>query len=105
MDPVLQWARKNQPALIRFIRDLGECESPTNTPEAVTRCATLVADSLSDIAAGRLIPNPGAGHTYICEFNLPGKATSGRILALAHADTVWPIGTLRTMKFRRQNGR
>ncbi len=105
MDPILKWARANQPALIRFIRELVECESPTNVPEAVTRCATLIADSLAEIADGRLLPNPGAGRTYLCEFRLPGKQTSERILALGHSDTVWPLGTLRTMKFRRQDGR
>ena len=33
MDPLLSWARKNQSALIRFIRELVECESPTDSPE------------------------------------------------------------------------
>ena len=100
MDPLLSWARKNQPALIRFIRELVECESPTDSPEAVSRCAELLADSLSDIADRRTVP---AG--YCCEFRLPGRAKSGTILALGHADTVWPMGTLRTMKFRQRDGR
>lgn len=105
MDPVLQWARKNQPALIRFIRDLVECESPSDAPEAVSRCAELLADSLAEIADGRTLPNKGAGRTYVCQFRLRGKATQGRILALGHSDTVWPLGTLRTMKFRQKDGR
>ncbi len=105
MDPLLRWAHKNQPSLIRFIRTLVECESPTDSPDAVSRCAELLADSLGDIADGRLIPGKGAGHTYVGSFRLPGKQVRGRILALGHSDTVWPMGTLRTMKFRKRDGR
>lgn len=100
MDPLLQWARKNQPALIRFIRELVECESPTDSPDAVARCMELVADSLSDIADGRTVRG-----SYVCEFRLPGRKGNGRVLALGHADTVWPLGTLHTMKFRQRDGR
>jgi len=99
MDPLLQWARKNQPALIRLIRDLVECESPTDSPGAVVRCMELLAESTSDIADSRLVDG-----SYVYDFRLQG-VTKGRILALGHADTVWPLGTLRTMKFRNRDGR
>ena len=99
MDPLLHWARRNQPALIRFIRTLVECESPTDSPEAVNRCSELLADSLRDIADGRTRLG------YECRFHLPGTKKSGRILALGHVDTVWPLGTIRTMKFRHRDGR
>ena len=36
---------------------------------------------------------------------LPGRKKSGQILALGHSDTVWPLGTLRTMPFREADGR
>src|SRR5262245_47595580 len=39
------------------------------------------------------------------EFLLPAKSRSGQILALGHSDTVWPLGTLRTMPFREKDGR
>jgi glutamate carboxypeptidase len=100
MDPLLSWARKNQPALIRFIRELVECESPTDSPEAVARCMELLADSLADIAETRMVSG-----SAVLEFRLPGRTGRERILALGHADTVWPLGTLRTMKFRQRDGR
>ena len=106
MDPLLEWARKNQPSLIRFIGELVECESPTDSPAGVNRCVQLLSDSLSDIADCRIIPNGDAtGSTFVCEFRLPGAEKQGRILALGHADTVWPIGTLRTMPFREDDKR
>ena len=82
MDLLLSWARKNQPALIRFIRELVECESPTESPDAVSRCAELLADSLSDISDGRLLPNKGVGSTYTCGFRLPGNRKDSRIAQL-----------------------
>ena len=106
VDPLLSWARKNQPSLIRLIRELVECESPTHSPDAVNRCAALLADSLSGIADGRMIvTKSGVGRIYTCRFRLPGRQKSGRILALGHSDTVWPLGTIRTMKFRQRDGR
>ncbi|HVW08384.1 MAG TPA: M20 family metallopeptidase [Bryobacteraceae bacterium] len=100
MNALLQWARKNQPALIRLIRDLVECESPTDSPGAVLRCMELLAESTADIAGNRVVDG-----SYVYEFRLPGRSGGERILALGHADTVWPIGTLRTMKFRNRDGR
>jgi glutamate carboxypeptidase len=41
----------------------------------------------------------------VCEFALPGRGKNGRVLALGHSDTVWPMGTLRTMPFRESEGR
>ncbi len=46
-----------------------------------------------------------AGGHMRCEFALPGSRKQGRILALGHSDTVWPLGTLQTMPFRQARGR
>jgi len=100
MDPLLQWARKNQPALIRLIRELVECESPTDSPSAVLRCMELLAESVADIADNRMVEG-----SCVYDFRLSGSADGGRILTLGHADTVWPLGTLRTMRFRNRGGR
>jgi glutamate carboxypeptidase len=101
-DPVLAWARKRQPELIRLLREFVECESPSDSPDAVRRFHELLADSLSGMGTGRL---PRTGH-LIWSFDLPGrKNAQGQVLALGHGDTVWPLGTLRAMKFRRAEGR
>ena len=61
----------------------------------------LLAESVSGTATCRLTSD-GA---LICKFKLPGRRKKGQLLALGHADTVWPIGTLKTMPFRRAQGR
>jgi glutamate carboxypeptidase len=99
-DPLLRWARRNQPQLIDLIRAFVECESPSDSPADVKRFLDVLADSVYGMASVRR-----ARGSMICEFKLPGRAKQGRILALGHADTVWPLGTLRTMPFRNARGR
>jgi glutamate carboxypeptidase len=101
MDRVLAWARKNQPKLIQLIRGFVECESPSDSPGDVKRFMDLLADSAGDIAASRRTPE----RALVCKFKLPGSKKPGQILALGHADTVWPMGTLKSMPFRRGQGR
>lgn len=101
MDPVLVWAGKNQSAIFELIREFVECESPSDSPAAIHRFMVLLGESVSDIAVSQLTP---AG-AFLCKFKLPGRQKKGRLLALGHADTVWPIGTLGTMPFRRAQGR
>ncbi len=100
MDPVLAWARASQPSLIALIREFVECESPSDSPDGVKRFMDLLGESMKDMASVRMV----AG-SLLCAFRLPGKAKRGTILALGHADTVWPMGTLHTMKFRHSKGR
>jgi len=77
-----------------------ECESPSDDSAAVARFQELLADSLAGEAICRR-----SGANLVCTFQLPGKRKSGQIMALGHADTVWPSGTLQSMPFRQQAGR
>ncbi len=110
MDATLAWARKQRPALIEFIRQLVECESPSDSAADVNRFVDLFSEAIRDIAVCRTLPgDKGAGRILICQFLLPtpgGKPAAKKgILALGHSDTVWPLGTLATMPFRRARGR
>lgn len=87
--------------VIQVIREFVECESPTDSPADVKRFIDFFIESVADIATCRLTSN-GA---LICKFGLPGRRKKGQLLVLGHADTVWPIGTLKRMPFRRAQGR
>lgn len=105
-DPILENIRSRQPALIGFLRQLVECESPTDSPADVTRCQELIADFAAPFARTKLVSGgPAFGKHLVCEIQLPGRRKSGQILALGHADTVWPKGTLAQMPFRQAGGR
>jgi glutamate carboxypeptidase len=90
-----------QKDMISCIRELVECESPSDNPASIGKFVKLFSGMVSDIARVRVY----SGKHLRCEFNLPGSRKQGQILALGHSDTVWPLGTLKTMPFRESRGR
>ncbi len=104
VDPFLRYARQKQNDIIALIREFVECESPSDHPPSVDRFTSLVADRVRDIARVRTFPGGTFGKHVRVEFTLPGRK-SGQVLALAHSDTVWPLGTLASMPFRSARGR
>ncbi len=104
-DPFLRYARSHQREIIALIQEMVECESPSDDPAAVNRFTDLLAQRAGGMARIRKLPGGRFGKHLRCEFRLPGARKSGRILALGHSDTVWPLGTLGTMPFRQARGR
>jgi glutamate carboxypeptidase len=88
-----------------LIRRLVECESPSDDPAAVTRFVELVSDTVSPYAKVKTQSGGRFGRMMVAEMKTPGKKKSGQVLALGHSDTVWPMGTLKTMPFREAGGR
>ena len=82
-----------------------ECESPSDDCAAVDRFVGLVSDTLAPVAKLKTVSGGQFGRHLLAEMKLPGRAKSGQILALGHSDTVWPVGTLRTMPLRNHRGR
>lgn len=107
MHPFLAFARAKQSAIIALIRELVECESPSDHPPSVNRFVDLLAAKLDGLGRVRTFPGGRFGRNLRCEFQLPGKnkPRDGGILALAHSDTVWPLGTLAQMPFRNKQDR
>lgn len=105
VDPVLAYARAHVPQMTALARQFVECESPSDDPLAVNRFVELVSDTVTTFASVRTYNGGKFGKHLACEMRLPGRRKTGRILALGHSDTVWPMGTLRTMPFRKTNGR
>lgn len=101
MHPVLEYARRHTEPIIELVRELVECESPSDDAAALARMRELLADRLSPIAKMK----PARGPHLLAEMRLPGRRPEGQILVLGHFDTVWPVGTLAEMPFRRDGGR
>jgi glutamate carboxypeptidase len=105
MEPVLSHIASKQEEIIAFVREMVECESPSGDAAAMNRFVDLFASRTGDIARMKTLPAGPFGKHFRCEFKLPGRKKAGQILALGHADTVWPVGTLQSMPFRQENGR
>ncbi|MDR7383553.1 M20 family metallopeptidase [Promicromonospora iranensis] len=83
-------------ALIEDLRTLVECESPSSDPGALARSADLVAR----LGTAHLGAEPERLGIHL-RWRLGGPT---RVLLLAHHDTVWPVGTLRTHPFGISDG-
>ena len=105
MDPFLRAARSKQKEIIACIRTLVECESPSDHAPGINQLVELFGRKVSDIARFRTFPGGEHGKHLRCEFQLPGSKKQGQILALGHSDTVWPLGTLKSMPFKESRGR
>jgi glutamate carboxypeptidase len=110
VDSFLRSARSKQKEIIACIQALVECESPSDHPSSVNRFVELFSGTVKDIAGVRTYAGGAYGDHLRCEFNLPRSSEPalrrhGQILALGHSDTVWPLGTLKTMPFRQSRGR
>ncbi len=105
MHPYLSYAQAHRKQTIAFIKEMVECESPTDAPSEVNRFVDLLISHTSDMATAQRIKSKRFGDHLQLEFKLPGKRKEGQILGLGHSDTVWPMGTLRRMPFRQSQGR
>lgn len=105
MIPLLEFARAKQTDLVLFLREMVECESPSDDPASVNRFLELVANRLASAGKVKTFPGGRFGKHLRCEFTLPGRKKDGNILALGHSDTVWPMGTLQSMPWRESDGR
>ena len=102
----LDWAKNNQRRIIGMIQEMVEIESPSDHPASVNRFVDWMAGQLNGAAKIKIVKGgPHYGNHMLAEFILPGRKKSGQITALGHSDTVWPLGTLKTMPFREADGR
>ena len=103
----LQWAKNNERRIIARIRDMVQIESPSDDPHAVNTFVDYITTQVAGWAKVKVVKaGPTYGNHLLIEFALPGKKKQpGQITALGHSDTVWPLGTLKTMPFREADGR
>ncbi|MCX6607681.1 MAG: M20 family metallopeptidase [Acidobacteria bacterium] len=105
MDNFLSWTRANERRIVSTIREMVECESPSDDAMAVNRQVEQIADRWGHMAKITRKKAKGFGDHMLLEMQLPGKKKTGQWLALGHTDTVWPMGTLKTMPWREAEGR
>jgi len=104
---LLAGARRKQPELINLIEELVRAESPSDSKAAVDACVALVAAHAKGLGGRvKLHRQRAFGDVLEARFGPRSKTgAAGRILLLGHLDTVWPVGTLKTMPCRVGEGR
>jgi glutamate carboxypeptidase len=108
MRALLAGARRKQPSLIAFARELVRAESPSDNKAAVDACLALAVSRARHLEARvKIHRQPDFGNVLELRFGPRKAATQGQkpILLLGHLDTVWPLGTLKSMPCQVSNGR
>jgi glutamate carboxypeptidase len=86
--------------MLEKLRQLVELESPSNNKAAVDRAATLVAGWCAELG-GRVKRHKQREYGDLLEVRFgPVRAKQKPLMLLGHLDTVWQVGTLKTMPWR-----
>ena len=111
MRALLAGARRSEAALLNLLRQLVQAESPSDGKAAVDACVSL-ATAHAKALGGRvkLHRQRAFGDVLEARFGPRKKSDAPNpdllpFLLLGHLDTVWPLGTLRSMPLRIAQGR
>jgi glutamate carboxypeptidase len=101
MRALLAGARRKEGELLELAKRLVLVESPSDGKAAVDACMDLAADHAKALS-GRVKRHwqKAWGDVLELRFGSRKKLASERMLVLGHLDTVWPLGTLKTMPWR-----
>jgi glutamate carboxypeptidase len=107
MRALLAGARRSQPKLINFLHNLVQAESPSDNKAAVDACIALAGAHAKSLGGRvKLHRQRAFGNVLEARFGRRTKPDAPKpILLLGHLDTVWPLGTLKSMPFRIADGR
>lgn len=107
MRALLAGARRKETALLKLIETLARAESPSDSKAGVDACGDLVMAHAKGLD-GRIKVHRQRAFGNVLELRFGPRtrsAGSKPILVLGHIDTVWPVGTLKSMAFRVGDGR
>lgn len=97
-EKILTYFKDHQKELLGLLKEFVELESPTyESKEASDKCGLFLQRIFKDLGFRiQVIPQTKCGDHIIAEY---GSGEKG-VLFVGHYDTVFPLGTLKTMPFR-----
>jgi glutamate carboxypeptidase len=105
MNDLVQVVAANQGRLRSRLRQLVEVESPSEDKAGVQDAIKIVQEWFKtlkhELARHK---NPHFGDVLEARFG-PSRSSRGRVMLLGHLDTVWPLGTLKSMPWREAGGK
>ncbi len=102
-DPMLQWTRSKQNEIIAFLRDMVECESPSDDPEGIKRFTEMFADRVCGLGNIKIYNGGKQGPHLQLHAELPG-AKRVRSSRLAIPIRFIPKARSPTCRFAKRRG-
>ena len=103
-EALLEYLGTRRDVMVDLLVELASLESPTDVPESQDAVQRRLTDALArrGFAVRRIRGRRTGDHLYA----RPQRRERGRPgqLIIGHSDTVWPVGTLREMPVRIENG-
>ena len=96
---ILDYLTRHRSVILEYLRELVLVESPSSEPESQKKVFDILARTLREIDYETVhLSGRTSGGQFYARPNDREKAVPCQIL-LGHADTVWPLGTLKAMPF------
>lgn len=102
--PILTALTNRIPEMVSTLERYVQCESPSGAADAVSSFVSVVAADFASTAP-RVRLHKLSGHGPALQVDFPSTRRASRVLLLGHTDTVYPLGTLRTMPCRQSSSR
>ena len=101
-NPFVGYVEKQQSEILDFLRKLVEIESPSQEKRCVDAVVDVLENGYRDLGfTTQRLPRDQYGNHLIAEITGNGP----RVLFVGHADTVFSLGTIKTMPLRRDGNR
>jgi glutamate carboxypeptidase len=100
---LLQFCQEHRADMLEVLKRMVEFESPSDNKEEVDHLGEYLAQQFESLG-GKVTFFPQETCGAHLKIDFPGNGGKP-VLLLGHFDTVWPLGTLKTMPFRVENGR
>ncbi len=102
MQQLLSYCEQHASHILQTLETLVRLESPSTDKQAVDRCGAALVEILRDAGARvEMLPQRERGDHIRARVGGSGRP----VLLLGHFDTVWPVGTLDRMPYRRDGDR
>lgn len=103
-DAVLHWLTARQPDMVAQVRDLVVRESPTHEKAACDALCDYLADQFRAVGGKVKVRRQKTAGNHL-QVDFAGPKGQKPVLLLGHYDTVYDLGTLKTMPWREQGGK
>jgi glutamate carboxypeptidase len=101
---ILGWLRDREDGMTELLASLVLAESPSLVPGSESAALELIARELEDVGfRTRRLPGEGTGDHLLARPRVR-RSRGTHQLIVGHVDTVWPLGTVRSMPPGRDDG-